>query len=215
MTGTKYGRAEVISFARNDKYGNALWNCKCDCGKMFVTNGQSLRNGHTKSCGCYHSDRTKERQTIHNMSSKRIYRIWAGMKSRCYNKNNAEYEMYGGRGISICDEWNEFEKFKDWSEEHGYKETLTIDRIDNNEGYSPSNCRWTTRAEQNRNTSRTHRIKDGDRILTASQVAYLVGVSRSVVAAWCRNGEVTTLDEAVARRNAIKNGRYTKRESIC
>lgn len=153
LTGQQFGRLTVISFAGTDKSGKARWNCQCECGNTTETYGQGLLNGMAKSCGCLHREVVARNNTTHNMTGTRIYNIWHDMKERTRNKNNKRYDRYGGRGITLCKEWGKYENFYTWSIENGYKENLTIDRIDNNKGYSPDNCRWTTQAEQNRNKS--------------------------------------------------------------
>lgn len=154
LTGKKFGRLTVVKFIGLDKRRNSIWECKCECGTTKNINGQHLRNGTVISCGCYISMITTERNTTHGLSHDRIYRIYYAMKERCYNQNNHKYNIYGNRGITICDEWlNDFQSFYKWSIENGYNENLTIDRIDNNKGYEPSNCRWVSVKVQSRNKS--------------------------------------------------------------
>lgn len=118
--------------------------CKCKCGKIKSVLLETIINEKSKSCGCINIK--------HNKSKSRIYKIWKGIKTRCYNKNNSRYSFYGGRGIRMCDEWvNNFTLFYDWSVENGYNENLSIDRIDVNGNYEPSNCRWVDDITQSNN----------------------------------------------------------------
>lgn len=153
----RFGRLTVIARHGRDDYYQATWLCRCDCGKECVCRGHDLRRGRTKSCGCFNSDWTKERFIKHNKCHTRLYEVWAGMKARCHNPTHRSYENYGGRGITVCDEWrNEFQAFYDWAMANGYDENApqgkcTIDRIDNNKGYSPDNCRWVDMKVQRQN----------------------------------------------------------------
>lgn len=148
----RFGRLTVVDYLGNNKYGKALWLCKCDCGNTKIIVGSSLTNNMTYSCGCYNREEARKRRTKHNLSYNKLYKVWSGMKTRCYNKNFIYYCNYGGRGITICDEWkNDFLNFYNWSISNGYKDGLTIDRINNDGNYEPNNCKWSTRAEQNRN----------------------------------------------------------------
>lgn len=205
MMQKKFGRLTVTQRLPNDKYGNAFWECVCDCGNTCSASGQSLRNGHKRSCGCMQREAASSIARTHGMSRSQIYKNWAAMHQRCRNPNSSEYYCYGGRGISICEEWNDFSRFFEWSMKNGWRPGLTIDRIDNDKGYSPVNCRFATRAEQNQNTSRTHRIKDGDRLITAAEAARIVGVSRSTVAKWCRAGRVKTMFDVIRLEEGIDN----------
>lgn len=158
LKGQQFGRLTVVSFAGTDKRGKALWNCKCECGKKKVISASNLKRGASKSCGCLRkelsSKRVTEKNTVHGDSRSRLYSIWCGIKDRIYNKNNVNYENYGGRGLTLHHDWEDYVSFKEWALKNGYKENLTIDRIDNEKGYSPDNCRWKTLKEQNRNTTR-------------------------------------------------------------
>ena len=128
---------------------------KCGfCGTKFKALTFNVKNGNTKSCGCYQKRRTSESNKTHGLGYTRLYNIWANMKDRVFNTKNKQYNDYGGRGITICDEWkNDFMSFHDWAITNGYEEDkgLSIDRIDNDENYCPENCRWTTSIIQNRN----------------------------------------------------------------
>ena len=164
LIGQRFGRLVVIEKSeKRDSGGNVFWLCKCDCGKDTLVSTHSLKVGHCKSCGCYKIDvnreQGKQQFTKHGKADSRIYNIWCGMKRRCYHTNCNTYSNYGARGITVCDEWkNDFKSFYDWSMENGYSDDLTIDRIDNDGNYEPSNCRWITRKEQTRNRSITKTI---------------------------------------------------------
>lgn len=148
ITGNKYGRLTVLHLTEVRKR-KAHWLCKCDCGNIKEVIGASLKNKNTQSCGCFHSDQVRKSQTTHGDSkgrnNSRLFKIWGNMKTRCNNKNNKSYIDYGGRGIAICKEWDDYSTFKHWALINNYSENLQIDRIDNNKGYFPDNCRWVTR----------------------------------------------------------------------
>ena len=134
------------------KNKHPIYKCICDCGDIVYVKGCHLRSGHTKSCGCLNVEKNKKLHTKHGKRYTRLYRIWLNMKDRCYNKNNLSYKNYGGRGIKICDEWlHDFVNFYNWSMTNGYKDELTIDRINVNGNYEHSNCRWATTKQQNNN----------------------------------------------------------------
>ncbi len=155
LTGQKFGRLTVIERHERPKERRsreAFWLCKCDCGNESTLSGYELRSGNTKSCGCYHKAITSKIHKKHGYCGTRLYRIYYKMKERCYKPSNDNYKYYGGLGITICDEWlNNFQAFADWAMSHGYADNLTIDRINNEGNYEPSNCRWITIQEQQRN----------------------------------------------------------------
>jgi len=149
MSGKKIGRWSVIKQEGNGKKGCALWLCICECGSEGVVSGANLRFGKSNQCK---SCATAEKNTTHGLSKTRLFSIYSVMKSRCYNKNFHKYKSYGERGITICEEWlNDFKNFNDWAISSGYNDDLTIDRIDNEKGYSPDNCRWATAQMQSEN----------------------------------------------------------------
>ena len=153
LTGGKFGRWTVLE-KTGKKHNKISYLCKCECGTVRVVTADTLINGRSLSCGCFQKEVVSRRETTHGMTGKRIYNIYHNMKNRCYNPNDDRYKDYGGRGIRICDEWlgkHGFENFVEWSMVNGYAENLTIDRVNVNGNYEPSNCRWATNAEQSNN----------------------------------------------------------------
>lgn len=161
LTGQKFGRLTVIKRAQSQvlKNGNkqTMWLCKCECGKEIIARASRLKEGRIKSCGCFKKQHCATIFTTHGKSNTRLFKVWCNMRARCYNKNNTNYKNWGARGITVCNEWkNDFMKFYDWAMANGYDETAprgkcTIDRIDVNGNYEPSNCRWTNMKTQSRN----------------------------------------------------------------
>ena len=152
MDNKVFGRLTVIGEKSEKKH--IYWLCKCSCGNVKWIRKTRILSGQTKSCGCLR----KEIKRTHGQCKTKLYRVWTSMRQRCNNPNNKRYKDYGGRGIKICDEWNNFSNFFKWANEHGYHEGLSIDRIDNDKGYSPQNCRWATMLTQNNNTRHCRRI---------------------------------------------------------
>lgn len=148
LKGKKFGKLVVTERAENAPSGHAQWKCKCECGNDVITKSVSLNQGYRKSCGCISG-------TINGPKSKgrdRLHVIWSTMKQRCYNEKDKKYPIYGSRGIIICDEWrNDFESFYLWAISNGYSDSLSIDRLDVDGNYDPSNCKWATVKEQARN----------------------------------------------------------------
>lgn len=186
MIGLKFGKLKVISRAP-DRYISGkqvtMWNCHCDCGNDTVVSGHSLRNHHTESCGCG----IREASLKHGDTGTKLYREWCGIKRRCYNQNHHSYKDYGARGITMCDEWkDDYLAFKTWAEtQPNYEEflnskklKLSIDRINNNKGYSPDNCRFATAKEQANNRRSNKLITHNGETLTVSQWADRAGLSQ-------------------------------------
>lgn len=159
LTGRRFGRLTVVSRAENGAAGSSRWLCKCDCGGETIAFGHSLKGGRTQSCGCLRRERIVESTTKHGDSHNRLYAIWQGMKRRCGNPAYIHYADYGGRGIRICDEWQNYQAFRDWSLSNGYADSLTIDRIDANGNYEPGNCRWVSRLVQAQNRRNTYTVE--------------------------------------------------------
>lgn len=166
LTGQKFGRLTVIGLDTGKNTRKTFWICQCECGNITSVRSDSIQKGTIKSCGCLKKEQDRINLTAnhsHKQSGTRIYGIWQNMKSRCYNEHNTRYHRYGGRGIKVCDEWeNDFSAFYSWALKNGYDEHLTIDRIDNDGDYHPDNCRWSTREEQSNNRSTNINITIGN-----------------------------------------------------
>lgn len=142
----------VIKESGRSSRGEIMWECCCDCGNTVIARSSSLRCGHTKSCGCY-NDQVRKSPKTHGLCRDALYCVWGNMISRCYNQDRIGYANYGGRGITVCDEWKRnAKKFIDWAKKHGWQKDLQIDRFDNEQGYSPSNCRFVIRSKNSLNT---------------------------------------------------------------
>lgn len=204
LTGERFGRYTVVCRA-DDKVSpsgrhRTMWTCRCECGNVKDVLGFSLTGGHVVSCGCYKAELKRKALTTHGGTvggkPTRLYKVWDGMKARCYNPKKTYYPIYGGRGITICDEWRySFEAFRDWSLANGYAEGLTIDRIDNDGPYSPENCRWATIKEQNSNKSSNHYLTYNGETKTIMQWAEATGFTFHALLARMSKG--MTVEEAL------------------
>lgn len=169
LKGDIFGKLTCIEIVGKGKNNVALWRCRCDCGNEVVIGARSLTKGERKSCGCL--------RTKHGLRETDLYEVWKSMRSRCFSKSNASYERYGARGITICDDWMEFKPFYDWAMSNGYKNGLTIERIDNDGNYEPSNCKWATYAEQALNRSSNNLISYKGMVQTIKEWADLYNIN--------------------------------------
>ena len=181
LTGKRFFRLLVISYSHRNNSNKTVWNCVCDCGKEKQVAYSSLTRGDIKSCGCYQ----KERMITHGLSNTPLHKLHTGILTRCYNPNSKLYKNYGGRGIMMCDEWRyNLQAFVEWAKTSGYKKGLSIDRIDNEKGYSPDNCRWSTVVEQNNNRRSNHFFTMNGETKTITQWARVYGINKDRV--FCR-----------------------------
>lgn len=180
LVGRKFNKLIVIKRVKNSGK-HTMWKCRCDCGNETIVRADDLKSGCSKSCGCYAREMATILNTSHGGTGTRLYNIWNLMKDRCLNPNNKRYECYGGRGITVCEEWMEFEPFRDWSMSNGYADNLTIDRKDNDGNYEPSNCRWATHKEQANNRSNNHYLTYNGETHTIAEWAEIKGINKDVL----------------------------------
>jgi hypothetical protein len=173
LAGKKFGRWTALNFGEK-KGGQHVWLCRCDCGVEMLVAGQSLRRGVSTSCGCRRKEVSKETFKTHGMAGSRLNRVWSGMKARCTNPGHQYFYRYGGRGIKVCDRWQDFANFYE-DMAPTYKSGLSIDRIDNDGDYEPANCRWATPTEQGINQNHP-KIKTALGEMTIREAAKLSGV---------------------------------------
>lgn len=179
LTGQKFGKLTVVSSA-GSRGGHVYWNCRCECGNGKVARGSHLQSGNIRSCGCLPAHKT------HGETHTRLYGVWANMMGRCYNPKNREYLRYGGRGVTVCEDWRDFAQFADWARASGYDETAargecTLERRNNDLGYSPDNCVWANASVQANNTRRNRYISYQGETKTLSQWARHLGIKQSTL----------------------------------
>lgn len=174
--GDRYGRLVIIQES-SKRNGYRRFLCKCDCGNKKIIVLNALHYGRSRSCGCLRN----ESHFKHRQSQSRLYHTWTLMRSRCYNPNDKRYSCYGGRGITICDQWGEFVNFQTWALSHGYSEGLSIERINNDGNYEPRNCTWIPLPEQARNRRNNHFISHNGVTKILAEWAKATGLSQSAI----------------------------------
>ena len=179
LTGKRFGKLKVVSFDHCGIGTRRYWLCECDCGGQRIVSGDHLRNGDVTDCGCYRKHISHWNK--HGKSNDRVYTIWALMKYRCLNPNRKEYKDYGGRGITVCQEWLDSKSFIEWALANGYSDDLTLDRIDNDGNYCPGNCRWVSRKEQSYNKRNNRLITHNGQTKTITQWAEENGLTYNIV----------------------------------
>lgn len=178
VTGQRFNRLVVLR-PEGRRGRDKMWLCQCDCGNLIRASAGALRSGNPQSCGCRQREFARRlciSKTTHGMSNKRLYNIWHTMNQRCYYDKHIGWKFYGGRGITVCNEWKRFEPFMEWSLSNGYDSHLTIDRIDSDGDYEPSNCRWVTHKVQQNNRRSNTMLTHGGRTQTLTQWADELGI---------------------------------------
>lgn len=174
--GERFGRLVVINEA--EPYNrHRYFLCKCDCGNEKSIPMDNLRRGKAKSCGCYALDKSSTHRETHT----RLYHIWKTMKQRCYYEKHINFRDYGGRGISVCEDWHQFESFRGWSLSNGYNDFLSIDRINVDGNYEPSNCRWATMKQQQNNRRSNSLITYNGETKTIQEWSELLGIKKTTL----------------------------------
>lgn len=190
----RFGRWTVVGLTPGTNSRNRKWDCICDCGNAKSVRGSSLTSGISRSCGCLQRELVGDRARKHGGFGTRLYNIWNSMRQRCNNPNHHAYKNYGGRGITICVEWNDYEAFRDWAYSVGYKDDAprgeyTLDRIDVNGPYAPSNCRFSDMVEQANNRRESIWIEHNGEYHPLTEWAEIIGEKYCVLWARYRRGE--------------------------
>lgn len=179
MLNQVFGRLTVVAKSAAKLKGELIWVCQCACGAVKNARGSALRGGYIKSCGCLQIESRMTARKTHGMSRTRVYRVWAAMWDRCSNPNTKNFSDYGGRGISVCKRWQEFKYFlADMGEPPA---GALLERVNNDKGYRPSNCRWATRAEQNQNKRTTRYLTANGETLPLIEWARRLGIQHSTL----------------------------------
>lgn len=203
IIGNRYGDLTVLKEAGQDRYNHYCSLVRCKCGKEYIVPDTELIKGRRTMCfSCLHKTKIQ-----HGKTGERLFIVWQSMKERCYNKKNKNYRHYGGRGIDVCDAWkNSFVAFEQWALANGYDDTLTIDRKNNDLGYSPDNCRWATKAEQANNRRNNHIIEYNGEKYTLREIARKHGLIDTTLKARLNNG--WDIEEALSTPAIIGRNQY-------
>lgn len=187
LTGQKFGRLTVLQTFREN--GRTKVKCICECGNIKIILADNLKRGKIKSCGCFHDEAARKNNITHGLRHTRLYAIFTGMKQRCFNKNCKAYIKYGGRGITICNEWlSDFMNFYNWAMANGYQEDLSIDRIDVNGNYEPSNCRWADNKIQSQNRTNALNFTHKGETHCLAEWANILKINKSMLFWRIKNG---------------------------
>lgn len=184
LTNMRFGRLTAIKSIGKNKWGNCMWLCICDCGKEHIVPSGKLINERSSSCGCLKKELCTKRLEKHGLTTNgepRTFIIWKGMKARCYNPNSISFKSYGKRGIKVCKEWLSFEKFHTWAMLNGYKDNLTLDRINPDDDYKPDNCRWISSDENKMRQRKSILLTIEDTTLSITRWGKKLGISRFVI----------------------------------
>ena len=181
LTGQRFGELTVLRRGADGKRRQTRWVCRCDCGEETSVYATNLTRGRTQSCGCTRIVKTSQKLATHRETKTRLYRIWSNMMTRCYNTGDYHYRCYGARGITVCDEWRIYENFRGWALSTGYQDDLTIERIEVNGDYEPSNCKWATRKQQANNKRTSRFIEFNGERHTVAEWANSLGMDHRVL----------------------------------
>ena len=192
LTGKKFGRLTVVERYEKMSSGHSKWLCICECGNTKIVEDSNLKHSDKISCGCWRKELYIENAKYNGDSKTELYKIWSGMIRRCYNQKMQNYKYYGGRGVCVCDDWrndeNGYFNFKKWALENGYKEGLSIERVDYNGNYCPENCTWILQKDQMKNTRRTHKITYNGKTMCLTDWAKELNISRWTLSSRLQRG---------------------------
>lgn len=208
IIGKRFGNLTVIERSSNTKHGATQWLCKCDCGNEIVIPIYTLQRGVVHNCGCM---KQKHHNITHGGSYTPLYNLWHQMIYRCEKPNNRAYKDYGGRGIHVCEEWHDFETFKNWADETRPSTDYTLDRIDNNKDYSPDNCKWSNKKEQANNRRSNVKLEYQGEVHDLTEWSEILGFdykrvhNRMFKLGWSFEKAITTPVEEKKRNKAVRN----------